>query len=226
MNGIFITGTDTNAGKTWFAVKLIQYLVMQDVHVTPRKPAESGWNPDIVKTDAWQLANAANKINKLDEICPFRFNRAVSPARAAREEGIPLSIAQLAQGCTHRLTPSEFLVVEGAGGFYSPIASDGLNADLARALNLPVLLVAENRLGTINQVLLTADAIESRGLELSGIILNIRESASEEETLFHDNFHDISSLLKTDVYCLGFNEDNSNEIGKLARRLIPIPEPD
>ncbi|MGQ9659059.1 MAG: ATP-dependent dethiobiotin synthetase BioD [Thermochromatium sp.] len=94
---------------------------------------------------------------------------------------------------------ADFLLIEGAGGFCSPIAADGLNAGLALVLGLPVLLVSADRLGAIHQVLVTVEAIERRGLELAGVVLN-RLSPQIDPLL--DNAADLRRWLKRPVYTL------------------------
>lgn len=173
--GLFMTGTDTDVGKTWVGVRLLQHLQQRGLNIAPRKPVESGWPADmdaLAATDAHQLATVCKQQDRLDQICPNRFKAPLSPPRAAQLEGQELSIDTLAQQCRNNLQPNEFLYVEGAGGFYSPLAQDGLNADLAQALKLPVILTTEDRVGCINHVLLSAEAIKARGLTLTGVILN------------------------------------------------------
>lgn len=220
MKGLFITGTDTHAGKTWFAVRLIRFLTEQGISVVPRKPVESGWQEDVTLTDAWQLAKAAHMTEHLDEVCPLRFKRAVSPARAALEENVALRIEQLTRLCTNALSPDSVVIVEGAGGFYSPIATDGLNADLAVELNLPVILVADNRLGSINQVLLATEAIHSRGLNLTAIILNNQLQTEESIRLAQDNLHDLAKLVETKLYSFIFQDENTKVLENLSNNLF------
>lgn len=181
--GVFVTGTDTEVGKTWVSVQFIHLLRALGHDVIPRKPIESGW-PEasrVQQTDAWLLAKAAGLPlheqrleSTLEAVCPYHFRAALSPPRAADMEGRKVRVMQAAATCAVRPDERNFLLVEGAGGFYSPLASDGLNADLAQVLGLPVVLVAEDRLGCINQVLLTAYAIRHKGLKLAGVILNPR----------------------------------------------------
>jgi dethiobiotin synthetase len=178
-NGMFITGTDTGVGKTWVSVRLIHALRALGLELIPRKPVESGWSEDVTDTDAWRLANAAgltvddqSQAAVLDKVCPYRFRAALSPPRAASLEGRELRIANLAGACPTKVLEGQAMLVEGAGGFYSPIAQDGLNADLAQVLGLPVILVAEDRVGCINHILLVAEAIKRRSLTLAGVILN------------------------------------------------------
>ncbi|MBO0612126.1 MAG: dethiobiotin synthase [Pseudomonadota bacterium] len=192
--GMFMTGTDTNVGKTWVGKQLIHTLRVLGREVIPRKPVESGWNADIQQTDAWQLANAAG-LELDNSICPYRFSAAISPPRAAHLVGKHLTLQTLAATCPTRWDKRQFLYVEGAGGFYSPIADDGLNADLAQILGLPVVLVAENKLGCINHVLLAAEAIQQRRVPFAGVILNNRQSLPESM----DNLNDLRAYLTVPV---------------------------
>ena len=220
MNGIFVTGTDTNVGKTWVGQNLIPVLLRRAIRVIPRKPIESGWNvDDIENSDAWLLANAADQIDRLDHICPNRFSRPLSPVRAAELEGKKLLIAEVINQCLTDVTENDFLYIEGAGGFYSPLCADGLNSDLANALKLPILLVAENRLGCINQILLSVEAIERRGLTLKAIVLNsINADQSVNEM---DNLEDVKNLLKYPIITLQNNQTVANEFAQLASLIYP-----
>jgi dethiobiotin synthetase len=172
--GIFITGTDTDIGKTWLGQRLIQALVKKGVDVVPRKPIESGWLKQIAQTDAGKLARSANKTTdrELQQNCLYRFKPAISPLRAARLAKQNITLEKLRSHCFAHLHPQQFLHVEGAGGFYSPIAENGLNADLAEYLALPIIVVAEDRLGCINQILLTIEAAQRRNLNILAIFLN------------------------------------------------------
>ena len=195
--GIFMTGTDTDVGKTWLGCQIIKELQQLGYNIAVRKPVESGWNEDITQTDAWKLASAANKQQQLDVICPNRFKAPVSPSRAAQLEGRTISLAQLKQQCLDTLDSEQILYVEGAGGFYSPLCEDGLNADLCEALDLPVILVTEDKLGCINHVLLTVEAIKQRGLILICIILNQRQ-VNERDTQ-QDNLQDLREYLPDEI---------------------------
>lgn len=173
--GFFITGTDTEIGKTFISCQIIQQLKSQGISVAPRKPIASGCilqGGKLVPEDAVLLRAAAGCVESLEIICPNCFAPAVSPARAIKlaEPGLVVDIATLVAAC--QVPVGKFALVEGAGGFLSPIASDGLNADLAVALGLPVILVVGNRLGCINHALLSIEAIENRGLKIERIILN------------------------------------------------------
>ncbi len=177
MNGVFITGTDTGVGKTVVACALTRGLTRGGHAVAVRKPVESGCARragQLEPADGSALARAAGNREPLETVTPMRLAHALSPERAAYLEGVSLGLYDLIAAARIG-DASDFFVVEGAGGFLSPLASDALNADLALALGLPVLVVAEDRLGSINHTLLTVEAIERRGLRLAGIVLNARE---------------------------------------------------
>jgi len=219
MQGVFITGTSTDVGKTYTGVNIAKQLSQQNITVIPRKPIESGCrkeNNQLVPLDATALKEAANYEGPLSEVCPYRFEPPVSPVRAAHLANKVLTTEQLLSIC---LQGSEkgFLLVEGAGGFYSPLAENGLNADLAIALQLPILLVADDKVGVINQVLLNAEAIQMRGLHLIGVVLN---STSPEINEQMDNAADLREKLSCGIYQLPFNPEHADIPESLIEDLI------
>lgn len=191
-NGYFITGSDTNVGKTYIACQLIRQLTALDKPVEVRKPVESGCDTDergrLIAADA-RLLNRANHFrHSMEIIAPNRFQAALAPHRAARLQGTAVYLSDLIAAC--QLVQAEhLLIVEGAGGFYSPLAEDGLNADLASALKLPVLIVVNDRIGAVNQALMTIDAVENRDLPIAAIILN---QADPDHPIGMDNQADLT----------------------------------
>jgi len=205
-NGIFVTGTDTGVGKTYIGQHLVYALLQQAICVRVRKPVESGWSScsSVVKTmDAVLLTKAAGYRDDLEVVCPNPLQATVSPARAAELEGKTLLISTLKQQCFAGLEENDFLFVEGAGGFYSPLASDGLNADLAQQLRLPVLLVAEDKIGCINQVLLNLEALANRGLKVLAIILNHRNSINDCAL---DNAEELSAYTTLPIFSYRYEQ--------------------
>lgn len=175
MRGVFITASDTGVGKTHIGTALARLLTQRGLRVCPRKPVESGCVRDadgLLPRDAVALREAAGSGEPLERVCRYRLEAPLSPERAAALEGLPLSLDRLLVACRTGVTSADFLLVEGAGGFCSPLAADGLNADLAVALGLPVVLVTADRLGALHQALVAAEAIERRGLPLAGVVLN------------------------------------------------------
>ena len=223
MNGIFITGTNTGVGKTYIGCLLAEALHRKGINVVPRKPVESGCtahNNELVAADATALYAAAAYAGSLSDVCAYRFEQAISPARAAHLNNQQITIEQLTSHCLKGVTAkSDFLLVEGAGGFYSPLCSDGLNADLAEALDLPVLLISDNKLGCINQVLLSTEAILNRQLKLAAVILNHQAGDTSESTM--DNETDLRGLLDYPVLSLMANPaDQQAFIEQLSQLLI------
>lgn len=200
MHGIFVTGTDTGVGKTHVGTRLVQALRAQGLRVAVRKPVESGCarGPQgLEPADARALRAAAGDWEPMEQVCRFRLRAPLSPERAARMEGLELRIDQLAAHCPGAADSPDFLLVEGAGGFYSPLAADGLNADLAQRLGLPVLLVVGDRLGCINHALLTLEAVERRGLRTAAVVVN-RPGA--EDSTGMDNAADLAERCRLPVF--------------------------
>jgi len=207
MNGLFVTGTDTDVGKTWVGTNIIRQMKNRNINIIPRKPIESGWpasRNDEQFTDAYRLAEAAGCLEKLVSVCPNRFVAALSPVRAARMEDSALSLQTIKTQCLRDLKENDFLYVEGAGGFYSPLVEDGLNADFSSALNLPIVLIANNRLGCISQILLCCEAIEKRQLKLAAIVLNQVEKATGDTAM--NNEADLKDYLSYPIFSLGHQQ--------------------
>jgi dethiobiotin synthetase len=214
--GLFLTGTDTGVGKTYVARLLILALRAQGHRVYARKPVESGCRQPqgpSLPVDGLALREAAGGAEALQTVCPYRLAHALAPNRAARLEGIDLRLRDLVLACD---APGDgIVVVEGSGGFLSPLTDDGLNADLAAVLEIPILLVAADRLGCINHVLLTAEAIASRGLKLASVLLNPLPEQSLPEGI--DNLVDLQSLLGEKVIALAREPSAArDQLGLLA----------
>lgn len=203
VKGLFITGSDTDVGKTYIGCELIRQLQDRDIELEVRKPVESGCSlaePSVlVAEDAVKLGAANQHREAMDRIAPYRFRAALAPPRAARLEGYKLQMSNLIAACSID-RDEHMLVVEGAGGFYSPLAEDGLNADLASALQLAVIIVVKDRIGAVNQALMTIQAVESRDLPIVAIILNQAEDSSESEM---NNIEDLTTHCDYPVFrCL------------------------
>ncbi len=171
MSGFFITGTGTDVGKTYVAALIAKQLVAEGIRVGVYKPAASGCHNDV-SDDAVALWEAAGKPLTLDAVCPQRFTAPLAPHVAARGEGRRVDAALLRSGYDAWRAASDFVLVEGAGGLMSPLSDDDYNADLARDLGLPLVVVAANRLGVINDVMQTLITAESKGLRVAGVVLN------------------------------------------------------
>jgi dethiobiotin synthetase len=190
-SGLFVTGTDTGVGKTYVAALIARSLAAQGKRVGVYKPAASGCLRDtqseLVSEDAVALWHAAGCPGELDRVCPQRFAAPLAPPLAARAEGREVDAGLLCSGLDYWRDRSDVIIVEGAGGLMSPLGQEGdvdlYVADLAADFGFPLVVVAANRLGTINatlQTLLTARSFRG-GLSVAGVVVNHPSPAISED---------------------------------------------
>lgn len=174
--GLFITGTDTEIGKTCITAALTHALQQAGASVVPIKPLAAGQFQDAqgrwVNEDVLQLHAAQNGGHSLDIVGPLQFREACAPHIAARLEGRRIEREAVLGAIRASSLAADWALVEGVGGFRVPLKDDYDTADLAQDLALPVLLVVGLRLGCINHALLTAEALRARGLRLAGWVGN------------------------------------------------------
>ncbi len=173
--GIFVTGTDTEVGKTYVSCALLDMLRRQGVRTTAMKPVASGAEKikgQYVNEDALRLQQAANVDAPYAQVNPYVFPEAIAPHIAAARAGVNVDFETIRQSFQTLAELSDFILVEGVGGWLVPLNSKQTVADLARALDLPVLLVVGMRLGCINHALLSVNAIKQSGATLQGWIAN------------------------------------------------------
>ena len=200
--GIFITGTDTGVGKTLVACGLAALLKESGYRVGVMKPAETGCEEKdgkLFPQDAHYLKEAAGCVEPLERICPYSLRAPLAPGVAAEREGVKIDIDRIAKLYTEISSAHDITIVEGAGGLLVPILPHYTYADLAKLLKLPVLVVAANRLGAINHLLLTLEHASCRGLRVLGYILN--QVASDKSLAAETNRAALLTL--TAVPCLG-----------------------
>jgi dethiobiotin synthetase len=175
--GIFVTGTDTDVGKTYVASQIARSLTASALRVGVYKPVASGCRSGtdsdavLISDDAVQLWQAAGCPGRLEDICPQRFHAPLAPHVAAAKEGRSIDEELLTAGL-EKWSDCEVVIVEGAGGLRSPLSPHRDNLDVACELGLALLVVAANRLGVLNHTLLTLDVAASRGLPVVGVVLN------------------------------------------------------
>ena len=175
--GFFITGTDTGVGKTTVAIALLHWLNRQHYKTTALKPIESGCHRSqgqLYGQDSLALQQTCNVGLDYDQVNPIRLETAIAPHIAASEQNIHLSVQYLLQSSQPVLQiVSDYLVVEGAGGWQVPLNENETMADFAVALSFPVILVVGLRLGCLNHAYLTLESIKAKGVRCLGWVANI-----------------------------------------------------
>lgn len=226
--GLFVTGTDTEVGKTWVSTHILRTLrpltaqtaskstpekvenfAGKNFRGTPlicaRKPVASGATQvgeHLLSEDTQLLAHASGE--PTHQVTRFQLAPPISPARAAQETGLDTRLPRLLEAC--KAPPNSWTLVEGAGGFLSPLGADNtLNADLAKALNLPVLLVVGLKLGCINHTLLTLEAIHHRGLYCIGVVINDLTGQGDKQTV-----SELRTLIDPPLYAMPHGQPNSD----------------
>lgn len=172
----FVTGTDTGVGKTLISCALLHVFATKGLRVAGMKPVATGCDGDGINQDAQQLQNASNVQMTTDQVNPYRFKDAIAPHIAARNGGVCIDFNRILTSYNELATKADVVVVEGVGGFKVPLNASQDIADLAKQLDLPVVLVVGIRLGCINHALLTASAIELCGLKCAGWVANILDA--------------------------------------------------
>jgi len=173
--GFFVTGTDTDVGKTYIASALVRHFVQQGYKTVGMKPVAAGCesvNGELRHSDVDALVATSNVQAALSDVNPYAFLPAIAPHIAAEQAGVNISLEKIQQAIERLKSQADVVVVEGAGGFRVPINQQETTADLAIKLNLSVILVVGIRLGCINHALLTAGSIKAAGLNLVGWVAN------------------------------------------------------
>lgn len=194
----FITGTDTEIGKTFASSALLHRARQLGRSAAGLKPVAAGTDEDGQNEDVRQLINASSVALPATVVNPYCFPPPIAPHIAAQEAGVTIELSHIARQVETARAAADFVVVEGVGGFRVPLGVDRDTADLAVALGLPVILVVGLRLGCINHALLTAEAIQARGLTLAGWIAN---TIQPDMSRLEQNFEALCARLPAP--CLG-----------------------
>lgn len=186
---LVVTGTDTGVGKTFVSCALALAWRAVGRRVGVVKPVETGVEGE--PEDARRLADAAADRSPLDDVCPYRLRAPLAPVVAARLEGVAIDIDRIIALIERRARDHEVLLVEGAGGLLVPIAGTTTYLELTRRLGAPLLIVAANRLGTVNHCALTARVAADAGIRIAGFVLSQptpatdSSAASNADTIAH-----------------------------------------
>ena len=199
MRAIFVTGTDTEVGKTFICALLLKFFREQGITVGYQKWVSTG-SDDKPADLLYCLQHAGVSLDPalIDLQVPYRFHMPASPHLAARLENRlidPDSIIEKYQELAKR---NDILIVEGVGGLLVPLQDDFLLADLLGRVRLPTLIVARSGLGTLNHTLLTIEALRSRKIPVLGVVFS-DASADEEEVIVEDNMRTVSHVGKVKI---------------------------
>lgn len=198
----FVTGTDTDVGKTTIAAGLLRAARLAGLSTAAVKPLASGCEPSaegLRNSDALALLAECSLPLSYAQVNPFAFAPAIAPHLAAREAGVKLEVVALASAVQAVLDQrADFTLVEGAGGWRVPLGDQATLADLPITLDLPVILVVGVRLGCINHAVLTAEAIARDGLRLAGWVANVIDPQTSR---LEDNLRTLTERLTAP--CLG-----------------------
>ena len=184
--GVLVTGTDTGVGKTLASVALMHALAGRGLRVAGMKPVASGsfiTAHGLRNDDALALQAASSPQLAYEDVNPFALPVPTAPQLAARMAGVAVSLDALLAAHARLAATADVVVVEGAGGWLSPLADGIEHADLARALGLPIVLVVGLRLGCLNHARLSARAVRADGLALAGWIGSAVESGFGDDYL-------------------------------------------
>ena len=218
---IFVTGTDTGVGKTVFAALLLHHLRVSGVHALAMKPFCSGGRGDVRLLRAMQDRELSE-----DEINPFYFPEPVAPLVAARRHHKSISQAEVLRQIKKITQRCECLLIEGSGGLFVPLGEDFLVSDLIHRLDCETIVVARNRLGTINHTLLTINGLQNipkkngakRITSANKVQIALLEGAKSDPSSA-TNLRILSELcVPIPVRSLGFLGENASKSGVLKKK--------
>ncbi len=213
----FITGTDTEIGKTFVSCALLHALRRAGQRAVAMKPVAAGFDDKGRNDDVEQLLAASSLQAPREWVNPYGFKAAIAPHIAAEEEGRRIELPHITAAFARLQALADAVLVEGVGGFCVPLGPSCDAADLAAALQLPLILVVGMRLGCINHALLTQQAIAARGLPLAGWVAN---RIDPEMSRFSENLAALKERLAAPL--LGVVEHGTTpERAALGLRLPP-----
>ena len=213
----FVTGTDTGVGKTLISVALLHGLAAQGKTVAGFKPVAAGGDDEGVNEDVKALRAASSLTLTVEQLNPYYFPVAIAPHLAAQASKVKIELECIVSAYQSLASRVDEVIVEGAGGFCVPLNTRQTTADLAKALNLPIILVVGMRLGCLNHALLTQRMITADGLNFAGWVAN---GVTAEMPFLADNIQALSERL--DAPLLGVVPFQSHPNAKIAAHYLDL----
>lgn len=219
MRGVFVTGTDTGVGKTVVTGLLGKYLREKGYRVATQKWIQTGCRiPVDINLHLKIMGMSRNEMKDYHaSVCPYIFKLAASPHLAAQAEQRKIQVAKIKKSFSRLSSNFDFVIVEGIGGALVPLDQQHLVIDIARALDLPVLVVAQNKLGAINHTLMTVEVLKNRKMKILGIIFN--NLKGQQQRVLKDNPGIIKKFTRQRI--LGVLPWNSN-FNLLYKKFLPL----
>ncbi|MDR1522664.1 MAG: dethiobiotin synthase [Endomicrobium sp.] len=198
-NGIFVTATDTEVGKTYVSCKIAEAIKGLNINAGVFKPVSTG-----DRNDAKELIKSSQIKESAEKVTPVFFKNPMSPYGASLIEGNSCDLKKIDSHFKYFLDKYKFTIVEGVGGILVPIKKNFFVNDLIKKFNLPVIVVARHNLGTINHTLLTIEHLKKSNQKVLGIILN--RNKNKEDVSCKTNAMLIKKITKLNILSLGYNE--------------------
>jgi dethiobiotin synthetase len=184
--GLFITGTDTEIGKTVITAGLALALKQKGFRVKIMKPIQSGHRRDDLDGDGMKLKIWSRLSDPIEEMVLYSFLKPLAPSLAADLEGTTVDLSYISTSYQQMKKNTDFVLIEGAGGLLAPITRNEMVVDLIQRLKTPILIVGRNALGTVNHTLLTKKTAEQYGLCISGVILNETAQITQDVSISYN----------------------------------------
>ena len=220
MRGYFVTGTDTDVGKTWVTAGLLHAFNARGQRTIAMKPVASGCDTidkQLRNADALCLMQHMSEPAEYDEVNPYAFIPAVAPHIVAARVNQAIELESILQTAKHLANRADVILVEGVGGWQVPLNRMQTVADLAVELQLPLIMVVAIKLGCLNHALLTAESIKVRGLPLAGRVANMCYDfdpvTKENIAALQDR---LASPLLAEIPCL-----QAFDVNTIAAHMIP-----
>ena len=226
-NGLFVSGTGTDIGKTYVTGLLLKYIRDNGYNATYFKAALSGAirdeNNNLIPGDAVEVLTMANLDENTDFLVPYIYETAVSPHLASQIEGNPVELSKVRSAYEEVSKKYDYILMEGSGGIVCPIRYEGKDnknnimlEDIIKFLDLDVILIADAGLGTINSIVTTVEYLKSKNIHVCGIIMN----NYKDELMENDNIKMVEELCDVDVIAKVYQNDKNLSLDVDTKELI------
>ena len=226
-NGLFVSGTGTDIGKTYVTGLLLKYIRDNGYNATYFKAALSGAirdeNNNLIPGDAVEVLTMANLDENTDFLVPYIYETAVSPHLASQIEGNPVELSKVRSAYEEVSKKYDYILMEGSGGIVCPIRYEGKDnknnimlEDIIKFLDLDVILIADAGLGTINSIVTTVEYLKSKNIHVCGIIMN----NYKDELMENDNIMMVEELCDVDVIAKVYQNDKNLRLDVDTEELI------